>query len=372
MKFNIDTYKKEIKRQNMQLHESSLGDTGLPEKGTLYNLIRGKLLQIHATNPISKPESYVFGKIRTISDVPALEYSQNSITENSVEEKYYIPGEKFRFLDTVYVVQKPFTPSFTNMFELKNLIYTLTESGYIDVDIVTAEFGISKLGVVANNQKSAVAASQEFIQDLEAVYGRGLLEDSIATTAAERINRSMVRLLEQTSVQIEHQVATENYEEARSFVGKLIQEASFIQRDTGNTATYIFCTPRVEALIRQSGLVDVYGFIGELEVISTRYYHASGEEYAILGFARDEDDRGEDKDTRGDAPYVYGSIIFAPYLEEFVDILDVENMSQNIMIQSRFGLSVAPYQEEKTWVLGGDVIYHSGKNLNARKVNVRF
>lgn len=357
-----------------ELNENAVSSVGVPARTELYNLIRGKMLGIMATNPINVPEGYVFGKIRTINSVPALEYSQESNTEAAVATKSYTQGEEFRFLETIYVVNRDFDIDTTNQFLLKEQIYTLEQRGYISVKQIASEFGISKLGIVANNQKTTIDVTQEFLQDLDATYGRGLLFEAISDTVSERINRAMVRLLESTSAVANSFIVTANdYNEARMLASRIVQEARQVQKDTGNVVTYALVTPGVEALLAQSGLIGVDGFIHGIEIVSTRWYHAKDKEYVILGFSRDQDDAGEeDVDTVGDAPYKYGSIIYAPYIEEMTDVLDVESMSQNIQFQTRFGLSVAPYQKETKWVLGGDEEYHAGKNLNARIINVEF
>lgn len=365
-KFNFKEYQK-------ALFENSVSSTGRPAKTEIYNLIRGKLLGIAATNKISQPEAYVFGKIRTIDSVTALEYSQDSITEQPAEPKLYTKGTEFRFLETIYVVEQEFTLAFADQFELKEHIYALEQRGFISVKQLASEFGLSKLGVVVSNQKSTVEVTQEFLQDLESQYGTQLLNEALADTQSERINRAMVRLLEDTSFKgAPFVVANSDYNEARKLAQQIIISAREVQKSTGNVVTYVLVTPKVEALLVQSGLI-VDQFLNDIEIVSTRFYHAKDKEYFICGFSRDQDDAGEeDIDTIGDAPYTFGSIVYCPYIEEFIDVLDVESMSQNIMVQSRFGLSVAPYQKETSWVLGADTVYHAGKNLNAYMVDVTF
>lgn len=367
-KFNINEFRAALRQP---LNESSVAVQATPEKLKLYNLIRGRLLGIVATNPISSPEAYVFGKTRTISGVNALEYSQDTDTENYVSNVFYNTGEKFKFADTIFVVKRPFTLTFADEFELKTKVYALEQQDFIEVDQLSAEFGISKLAVIASNQKSVLNITNDLLHDVDYIYGRSVLNDALADTAAERVNRAAVRLLESSAVLGPgFSVIAGDYKEARSLAGRIQDEAQKVIRDTGNVPTYVFVTPRTYSLLSQSGLIDK-GWLGDLEVIQSRYYHTEGYEYFIVGFARNLDDRGEHEDTIGDAPYEYGSVIFAPYVDQLIDVIDTENFSSNFLMQMRFGMSVAPYKEEKSYVLGNSPV-HFAQNLNARRVDLSF
>lgn len=370
-KFDFNAFKKEV--NTTSLNESSVTSNGLPARAELYNLIRGKMLNIYATNPIDVPRAKVFGKIRTIDAVSALEYSQKSDSEPYVSTKSYTKGEEFKFLQTIYVVNHDFEIDVSDKFLLVDQIDALEDRGFISVKQLAAEFGVSSLTVVASNQKSTVAYTQEFLEDLEASFSRKLLMDSLSDSASERINREMVRFMEDTSAVANSFIVTANdYNEARMLASRIVQEARQVQKDTGNVVTYALVTPGVEALLAQSGLIDVDGFIHGIEIVSTRWYHVKDKEYVILGFSRDQDDVGDNEDSIGDAPYKFGSIILCPYHEDLIEAIDVESMTGHIMVQRRFGLSVAPYQKETKTVLGGDVQVHAGKNLNARIINVEF
>lgn len=369
-KFDFNALKKEI--NSTSLNESSVTSNGVPARTELYNLIRGKMLNIYATNPIDVPRAKAFGKIRTIDAVSALEYSQKSDSEPYVSTKSYTKGEEFKFLQTIYVVNHDFEIDVSDKFLLVDQIDALEDRGFISVKQLAAEFGVSSLTVVASNQKSTVAYTQEFLEDLEASFSRKLLMDSLSDSASERINREMVRFMEDTSAVANSFIVTANdYNEARMLASRIVLEARQVQKDTGNVVTYALVTPTVEALLAQSGLI-VNGFIHDIEIVSTRWYSTEGKEYIILGFSRDQDDVGDNEDSIGDAPYKFGSIILCPYREDLIEAIDVESMTGHIMVQRRFGLSVAPYQKETKTVLGGDTEYHAGKNLNARIINVEF
>lgn len=355
--------------------ESSVSSLSQMQKLEVYNLIRGSVLGCFAHNPVDKPNSAVFGKIRTIGGQSALEYSQTTFKTAVLEESTeYTPGQKFRYAQGVYEVLYPV--SFTgDSFEISTQLITAEQAGIIRAELVETDFGISKLAIQASTQASVVRCTQEMLQDMRSLFGdeyaTKILMDAVAASVSERVNREGVRMIEATAVKGTAFSGTNDYDSARKLVAAIHTEALQVQKDTGNVCTYVLVTPAVEALIMQSGLVDEAGFIGELEVIGTRFYHETGKEYFVTGFARSIDGRSVDTDgVVGEAPYDYGSYIFAPYIEEIYQVLDTESFSKNIRYSTRFSISCAPYKEEKTFKRGDVAQEHTDANLNARLVAV--
>lgn len=364
----------EIKSQDL-ITESSVSSLGPMEKQKLYNLIRGSVLGCLAHNPVKQPNSAVFGKIRTINGVNALEYSQKAFeTPLLVQGTPYTAGQKFRYAQGVYEVLSPVTFAGSN-FEIGNQIISMEQAGFIRAQPVETDFGISKLIIQASTQASVIRCTQEMLQDMRSVFGdeyaTKVLMDAVASSVSERVNREGVRMIEATAAKGTAFSGTNDYDSARKLVSAIHAEALQVQKDTGNICTYVLVTPAVEALIMQSGLVDETGFLGELEVIGTRFYNEVGKEYFCVGFARDLDGRSRETDGLiGDAPFDYGSYIFAPYVEEIYQVLDTENFSRNIRYSTRFSISCAPYKNHKALENGDVAQEHLDSNLNARLVAV--
>lgn len=377
MKFDLLKYAdqfNQFNQLNTSLTESSVTVPGRPAFTKIYNIIRGKLLQnIVAINPVSQPVAAVFGKTRTIDSKNALAFSQEEETAEFQMDHQYSIDDTFMFRQGLYIVKRPFTIVNAPVQSMIEQLTDLLDDGTIEPAIVETGFGVSKLMITPSPVMTAVRVSQELLQDVEHTYGSSLVTDALTDSVAERINRSVVRFLEKTAVQTEEFTAFDihpEYESARVLADRIIREAAEIQKDTGNVATYALVTPDVEAFLRQSGLIDSDGFLGELEIVSTRFYHSQLLNYVIIGFVRDADDIGDDVDTVGEKPFEYGSCILCPYQSAFVDIKDVHDFSENLMVQARYSVSVAPYENTKESKAGDIASLHAGKNLNARRIDV--
>lgn len=363
-----------INKENVVLSESSSASYGRPERLSMWNMTRSRLAPVMATIPLDNPQGYIFGKARKISDKSALEFSRDGLYFSMIElGKTYQPGEVFQVAQGVFeAVEEIKFAQDTSDFELQYQVETALARGKIKYHMVESTFSVQKLLVTAYSTYTKTEITQELLQDIESAYAIDLVKDALVSSAAERMNKEMVRFMLHTAAKDSDFEVSEakDYKDARTMARRIQEAASKITQDTGNIANWVMCSPNVYALLSTSGLLD-NEFLGDLEVIKDMYFAPKDKEYFLVGFVHEADDSDHNGDQLG--KFEVGSYVLTPYVEDFHKVLATESMSSIQGSQLRYSISVAPYGDMEKDVKSGDNMeLHAGKNTNARLVDVVF
>lgn len=365
--FNLPEY---IKAANAvakpALNESAVAVQGTPEKTVIYQMIRRAVLpSVLAEVRTTKPNAVVFGKFRKIEDKDALEFSKDGVFFNALQTDFdYGAGSEFQYAQSVYVVKSAFRiDSSVTQFDIVNRLLEAVQSGKLEYKQMKSAFGISKLATESSARRTVLSITQELIQDINSVYGPemagALVRDCLVSSSSEVINKDAIEFIWKTCAKADNfEVKVYDYETARALVQKIHQTANRVTDATGNKCTWALVHPDVAAFIEQSGLVDD-GFIGELELVSSNFF--TTRKSVVVGFRRDV----EDGDYEEKPEFMMGSYIFLPFVEQMISVLDTENMSDNLLLDTRYSISCAPYKDEKTFLRGDVAEYHLDANVNA-------
>lgn len=348
------------------LNESAVAVTGTPEKTVIYQMIRRAVLpSVLAEVRTDKPNAVVFGKFRKIEDKNALEFSKDGVFFNALQTDFdYGAGSEFQYAQSVYVVNSAFRiDSSVAQFDIINRLLEAVQTGKLEYKQMNSAFGISKLATESSARRTVLSITQELIQDINSVYGPemagALVRDCLVSSSSEIINKDAIEFIWKTCAKAENfEVKTYDYETARALVQKIHETANRVTDATGNKCTWALVHPDVAAFIEQSGLVDD-GFIGELELVSSNFF--TTRRSVVVGFRRDV----EDGDYEEKPEFMMGSYIFLPFVEQMISVLDTENMSDNLLLDTRYSISCAPYKDEKAFLRGDVAEYHIDANVNA-------
>lgn len=372
MNFSLADYLNQInKSSETGAITESVASTGVPTKLGLYNMLRGRVLPgILAINKLDTEQGAVFGKVRKIDSVTALEYSMNDEYFKPLELDVEIPkGQDFQYGQAVYTANDAITFS-GNDFTVATQIDDALAQELIEYKDVEVSFSIEKLNVIAKSVRSKLSITQELLQDVSAIYGADIVTSAIIDSSSERITRDAIRFMRDTAVKGDDITvpAEAGFAEARKLARVILDEASEISKATGNIATYVLCSPKVKNFLFESGLVDDTGFLDDLEVRSAEFYTKG--DFFLVGFCRP---ANESDDDNFEAPYEYGSYVYCPFVSGSFDVLDTQNMAQNMLVQNRYAISIAPIGDGHKEFKRGDIRENwLGKNVNARTLNVIF
>ena len=238
-----------------------------------------------------------------------------------------------------------------------------------DVEISDAVFEVNKWNAPVKTRKLKTALTVELAQDMEAsgFNAPTFLEDLLATTAADEINKDVLQSLITVSKRYKVEdicptgiidLSYTNFPEAARTVYQMACEMnSEIQRTTTYSATFVVASSRVAALLAGSGWLrhrpsddewlpeTAYGYLNNGLPLFCDVN--SPLDYMTVGV----------KDNYG-GNEVVGSIFYAPYTEGldlessedvgvFKVIVDPHSLQPSISIMVRYALSANPYTVAK-------------------------
>lgn len=245
-----------------------------------------------------------------------------------------------------------------------------------------AKFEIGKWVVPCRTRKISMNVTQELVQDLEQnnLDSAAIIEDTLAQILVNEVNKDIISKLITVSTRFHNpklgitdgfvDLSTRNdplWQIGRDINALIGAAAAKMLTDTTYSATYVVVSPDVYGLLCGAGLVV---FNQESEMTRSHGYLKSGLkiyidtyskfDYFMVGCKHNmdifEDEDDTDNDTHNEN--LIGSLYYCPYLEEDGNSIyvtrDSQNMQNNILLQTRYALSVNPFTIDNEKVNIGD------------------